>query len=75
VSVTAGAAQLIPRWLMWLGIVVAFACELASLTLLDFVAGYLIPVGRFTSIVWMVGLAITLPSGIREPLEADEAIA
>jgi hypothetical protein len=69
VSLTAGFAKLIPRWLMWLGIGVASACELAALTLLNFTAGYLIPVGRFISIVWMIGLALKLPSGIRKPLD------
>lgn len=47
---------------MWLGIAVALASELASLTLLNFTAGYLIPVGRFLSIVWMIGVSVKLPS-------------
>jgi hypothetical protein len=64
VSISAGLGKLIPRWLMWLGIAVALACELASLTLLNFTAGYFIPVGRFISIIWMIGLALTLPAGI-----------
>ena len=38
VSVTGGLHKLIPRWLMWLGIVVAAAGELSSLTLLNFEA-------------------------------------
>ena len=62
VSVSAGMCKLIPRWLMWLGIVVAAAGELSSLTLLNFTAGYFIPVARFLSIVWMFGLAFKLPS-------------
>jgi hypothetical protein len=57
VSVSAGMHKLIPRWLMWLGIVVAAAGELSSLTLLNFTAGYFIPVARFLSIVWMLGLS------------------
>jgi hypothetical protein len=69
ISVTAGVAKLIPRWLMWLSIVVALACELAALTLRNFTAGHLIPLGRFISIVWMIGLALTLPSSIRESLD------
>ena len=62
VSVSAGTRKLIPRWLMWLGIIVAAAGELSSLTLLNFAAGYLIPVARFLSIVWMLGLALKSPS-------------
>ena len=64
VSITAGLYRLIPRWLMVLGLVVAVASELASLTLLFWSAGYFIPVGRFLSIVWMIGIAVTLPSRI-----------
>jgi len=60
VSIPAGLYKLIPRWLMGLGIVVAVPCELASLTLLNFKAGYFIPVGRFVSIVWMIGVSLTL---------------
>jgi hypothetical protein len=62
VSIAAGLHRLIPRWLMWLGIFVAAACELSSLTLLVWNAGYFIPVGRFISIVWMIGIAATLPT-------------
>jgi hypothetical protein len=64
VSIPAGLYKLIPRWLMGFGIVVAIACELASFTLLNFKAGYFIPVGRFGSIAWMIGLSLTLPATI-----------
>lgn len=64
VSLTGGCYQLMPRWLMWLGIVVAVACELATLTVLNFKAGYFIPVGRFISILWMIGVSLKLPNSI-----------
>ena len=64
VSVFAGMRKLIPSWLMWLGIVVAAAGELSSLTLLNFTAGYFIPVARFLSIAWMLGLALKLPGAL-----------
>ena len=64
ISVSAGLSKLIPSWLMWLGIVVAAAGELSSLTLLNFTAGYLIPVARFGSILWMIGIAFKLPVSI-----------
>jgi hypothetical protein len=76
VSVTAGLNKLIPRWLMWLGILVAIACELASLTLLNFKAGYFIPVGRFISIIWMIGVSLTLPTSIASAVhETDTNLA
>ena len=64
VSVTAGLYLFIPRWLMWMGIFVAAACELATLTLLVWNAAYFIPVGRFLGVVWMIGVAITLPKTV-----------
>ena len=72
VSVTAGLYGLMPRWLMGLGIVVASACELASLCLLNFKAAYFIPVGRFLSIVWMIGVSLTLPSSVTSSVTERE---
>jgi hypothetical protein len=46
---------------MWLGIFIAAACELATLELLVWNFAYCISVGRFLSIVWMIGVAATLP--------------
>jgi hypothetical protein len=74
VSVTAGLHRLMPRWLMGLGIVVALACELASLSLLNFKAAYFIPVGRFVSIVWMIGVSLKLPATISSPIAESETI-
>ena len=64
VSMTPGLRKLIPPWLIWLGIVVAAAGELSSLTLLNFTAGYFIPVTRFLCIVWMLGLALNFPTAL-----------
>jgi hypothetical protein len=73
VSITGGLHKLMPRWLVWLGIAVAIACELAALTLLNFTAGYFIPVGRFISIVWMIGVSLTLPASITRSISETEA--
>lgn len=64
VSVSAGMSKLIPGWLMWLGIVLAAAGELSSFTLVNFNAGYFIPVARYLSILWMFGLAWKLPKAL-----------
>ena len=64
VSITAGLHRLIPRWLMWFGVLIAVACELATLTLVVWNAAYFVPVGRFLSVVWMIGVAVTLPKSI-----------
>ncbi|QNI32719.1 hypothetical protein H7849_01505 [Alloacidobacterium dinghuense] len=71
VSVVAGLNKQIPHWLMWLGIVVATSCELASLTVLTFTAGYFIPVGRFISIVWMIGISLKLPGSTADKWSKD----
>ena len=72
VSLAAGLHKSLPRWLMWFGIVIAIACELASLTVLNFKAGYFIPVGRFVSILWMVGVSLTLPISIIDSTGGSE---
>jgi hypothetical protein len=61
VSLAAGRHKSLPRWLVWLGIAVGMACELAAFTVLNFKAGYFIPAGRFGSIVWMIGVSLALP--------------
>lgn len=75
VSVAAGMNKLFPRWLMWLGMVVAAAGELSSLTLLNFTAGYFIPVARFLSIAWMLCFALKLSTAVasREASSAELA--
>lgn len=64
VSLAAGHHKCLPRWVIGLGLVVGLACELAAFTVLNFKAGYFIPVGRFVSIVWMIGVSLTLPKSI-----------
>lgn len=75
VSIAAGKSRLLPWWLIGLGIVVAAAGELSSLTLLNFTASYFIPVARLVSIVWMIGLSFTLPFDHRSREDAGRAAA
>lgn len=75
VSVSAGKSKLIPGWLMGLGIVLAAAGELSSLTLVNFNAGYFIPVTRYLSIIWMIGVSLTLPSApLSEQLDVKQTL-
>ena len=72
VSLAAGLHKSLPRWLMWFGIVIGIACELAAFTVLNFKAGYFIPVGRFVSILWMIGVSLTLPMSITDSTGGSE---
>jgi hypothetical protein len=72
VSIAAGRHMSLPRWLMWFGIVIALGCEFAALIVLNFTAGYFIPVGRFGSIVWMIGLSLTLRTSIADSTDDAE---
>ena len=62
VSVTAAFQRLLPRWLIVVGLVVAGAGELSTLSLLVYQANFLIPVTRMLGFVWLLGVAILLPS-------------
>lgn len=71
VSIPCGFYRLLPRWLVVLGIVLAVACELGSFTLVSWTATYFIPMGRFFSFVWMIGVGLTLPAVRSRKDEAD----
>jgi hypothetical protein len=60
VSVTCGFARLIPRWLIWLGIITAAFAELSSLSLVFPNLTFFIPLGRFPGFIWMIGVGFTL---------------
>ena len=61
VSVSAGLHGLLPRWIMWLGLVLAGLCELSSLSLITAAAAYLLPLARFPGFVWMIAVGAALP--------------
>jgi hypothetical protein len=61
VSVSAGLPHLVPRWLMWFGLVIAAAGGLASLTLVTPGATYFIPLVRFIGFVWLIVIGAKLP--------------
>jgi hypothetical protein len=60
VSVPSAFAKLIPRWLVWLGLIVAATCELSALSLVFPMAGILLPLGRFPSFIWLIGAGFTM---------------
>jgi hypothetical protein len=60
VAVSGGLPGHLPRWVMWLGLVVAALSELSSLTIALPSAAYLLPLARFTGFVWLIAAGATL---------------
>src|SRR5690349_19384076 len=54
ICVTAGIDRIIPRWVMWLGLVIAVISILSMLNLIAPDLSILLPIGRFTGIIWMI---------------------
>jgi hypothetical protein len=62
VSVTGHFARLLPRWLVVLGMIVAVAGELSSLSLITYPANIAIPVTRFVGFAWLIIVGAHLPN-------------
>jgi hypothetical protein len=60
VSVTSYFMRLLPRWLVALGMFVALAGELSSISLIAYPANFFIPVTRFVGFIWMLSVAVAL---------------
>jgi hypothetical protein len=65
VSVSAGLHRLVPRWLMWFGLVVAAVAEVSALSLVVPSLAYLLPIARFPSFVWMICTGVLLAKSRR----------
>jgi hypothetical protein len=74
VAVTGGLSRKLPRWVMWSGLFVASVAELSSLSVAFAPAMYLLPIARFTGLVWLIVVGALLPStrASRGPREAPE---
>jgi hypothetical protein len=57
-------ANLLPRPLAWTGLVIAVMAELASLALLVDGVAILVPIGRFTTLGWLVVVGFVLPRNL-----------
>lgn len=60
ISVPALIGRLTPRWVGWFGLAVAVVCELASFSAATDALILLLPIGRFATMSWLLGLAVTL---------------
>lgn len=66
VSIPGLLGRVLPRVVGWAGIAIAAVCELAALAVAFDGADFLLPIGRFGGLVWMVAVALTLPATRRE---------
>lgn len=62
VSITAGFAKLLPKWVVILGLMLAVVGELSWLDILFPKALFLIPLTRFPGFIWMIVTGFALPS-------------
>jgi hypothetical protein len=61
VSVTSYFARLLPRWLVWFGLLIAVAGELATLSLIALPMTLAIPVTRFGGFLWLIAVGAWMP--------------
>ncbi|MBZ4192005.1 hypothetical protein [Niabella beijingensis] len=53
-AVTGGLGRMLPRWLMWSGLVIAAISVLAMFNIAFPGVSILLPIGRFTGMIWML---------------------
>lgn len=73
VAVPAAFGRLLPRGLVAAGLVVALVAELSTLALLSEPAAFLLPVGRFGGLVWLIAAAALLPTARRRTTPATDS--
>ncbi len=61
VSIPSGFSKLIPRWLVWLGLIVAALGVLSSLSIILPKLAILLPLGRYPGFIWLIGVGFSLP--------------
>ncbi|MDT5009886.1 MAG: hypothetical protein QOH57_1503 [Mycobacterium sp.] len=71
VAVPSLILDLTPRWLAWAGLVIAALAELTTLVLIWPGLDVLLPIARFSGLVWLIGTGALLPT--RRPRRAVAA--
>jgi hypothetical protein len=62
VAVPSLVLRLVPRWLAWAGLVIAFCAELSFVAMVVEPLQFLFPIGRFLGLLWLVVAGFLLPS-------------
>jgi hypothetical protein len=61
IAVPALILRFVPRWLAWAGLVIAALSELSFFSLALEPLQYLLPIGRFGGLLWIVAVGFLLP--------------
>lgn len=61
IAVSAGFYRLLPPVMWVIGVVLAVICELTTLVFVSDSAAYLLPVGRFGGLIWLIAAGFVLP--------------
>lgn len=72
IAVPALLIRLLPRWLAWIGLLLAAIAELSILTMVIEPAQFLIPIGRFGSLIWLIVAGFLLPLRRSARTRSDE---
>jgi hypothetical protein len=74
VSVSGGLAGLLPRWILWSGLVLAVIAEVSTVILVVPAAVFLLPVARLLTFVWMIAVGATLPKWKGAPTRSESRL-
>jgi hypothetical protein len=69
ISVSAGFAKLLPRWLVVVGLLLAACGELSWVNMVVPQALFVIPLTRFPGFLWLIAVGFMLPSTAKRRLE------
>ena len=73
IAVPALILRLTPRWLAWAGLVIAGLSELSFLALVLPPLTFLLPIGRFLGLAWILVVGFSLPRSRHDVPERDRA--
>lgn len=74
ISVICLFTKFLPRWLVWLGLIVAVLAELSSFSLIFPDAAFLLPMARFPGFIWLIGAGFKLPRSRAEAEQQRRAV-
>jgi hypothetical protein len=60
---------LLPRWLIWFGLLIALAGELSSISLVAYPITFTLPLTRLGGFLWLIAVAAILPKTVDAPTE------